>query len=249
MAEKMVLSTSLLIAYENVGFDYRTHHKKYKRLMKVLSLPYKTNIKQLVEAKESGLNDCAYQRLLPQLMRCNDIDADLDALAVQTSLNVILTEDENAVLPYLYFRSSFLNNELSIRLKPRDCRTNLIAYLQRLCSSASKITICDNYFGKNWPQTQSLFHSILPRHSLLIEYVETHQHLTVIKNSKMIILKSLNLICSHWRVEQSTLYTNVHDRYLLIESPQGKVEVMLSSGFSYLWNTNKEITCVIREIA
>ncbi len=249
MAEKMVLSTSLLIAYENVGFDYRTHQKKYKRLMRVLSLPYKTNKKQWVEARGFGLNDCAYQRLLPQLIQLGDKDAELEALAAQTRLKVILTEDENAVLPYVNYKSSFLSNELTIGLKPADCRINFVQYLQRLCASALKITICDNYFGKNWENTQALFHEILPRHRLLIEYVETHCNINDVKNSQKISDSFLQTICVDWSVTQSKLYKNLHDRYLLIESPQGKIELMLSSGFDHIWKRNpKEITCVLRDV-
>ena len=248
MAEKMVLSTSLLIAYENMAFDARQYQKKYKRLMKTLALPYKTNKRQLIEAKSQGLNDVTYNRLMPQLQHQYDRDDSLEMLAMNTSLKIILTEDKAAKLPYVFYRSSFLSNELSMSLQADDSRADLVKYLQILCASATKITICDNYFAQGWDNTQSLFRFVLPRHKLQIEYVETPPVITVTKNSAKMNERFIHTICKDWSISESTKYRGSHDRYLLIESPQGDIEVMLSSGFDHIWKSRpKEITCVIRE--
>jgi len=234
----MVLSTSLLIAYENMAFDARQYQKKYKRLMKTLSLPYKTNKRQLIEAKSQGLNDVTYNRLIPQLQHQSNRDDSLEMLAMNTSLKIILTEDKAAKLPYVFYRSSFLSNELSISLKADDSRTDLVKYLQILCASATKITICDNYFAQGWDN-----------HKLKIEYVETPRVITVTKNSSKMNERFMHSICKEWSISESTKYRGSHDRYLLIESPQGDIEVMLSSGFDHIWKSRpKEITCVIREM-
>lgn len=249
MSEKMVLSTSLLIAYENIASNPRLYHKKYKRLMKVLSLPYKTNKKQLIEAKAQGLNDNTYQRLLPQLQHSADRDASLDILATNTQFKVILTEEENATLPYLYYRSPFLSNQLTINLTPTENREQIREYLQLLCSNATKVTICDNYFAEGWESTQSLFISILPKHSLKIEYVETPNSINAVKNSSKMTNDFVQGIHERWSISESPLYQGSHDRYLLIESPQGTVELMISSGFTHLWKANpKEVTCIIKVI-
>ncbi|MCI5188930.1 MAG: hypothetical protein D3905_03830 [Candidatus Electrothrix sp. AS4_5] len=250
MAEKMVLSTPLLIAYENMGQDPRQYQKKYKRLMKVLALPYKTNKRQLDEAKEQGLNEAVYDRLIPQLQHSSDRDACLKTLAANTSFKVILTEDKNLTLPYVDYRASFLKNQLSISLKASDSRSTLIPYLEQLCSSASKVTICDNYFAQNWDNTQSLFRAVLPRHKLEIEFVETPDAVGVIKNSTKMTDDFVKSIHPDWSIQASEHYADLHDRYLLIKSPQGKLEVMISSGFDHIWKKSnpKEITCVIREV-
>lgn len=248
MTEKMVLSTSLLVAYENIAFEPRKYQKTYKRLLKLLSLPYKTNKRQLVEAKNLGLNNTVYERLLPQLHRREDRDVSLEALAANTMFKVILTEDKNAELPYVYYDSSFMANQLTMSLSASQSRDSLIKYLQTLCATATKVTLCDNYLAQNWHNTQSLFNRVLPRHSLDIEFVETPEELNAIKNSTKITSEFAQSIFAEWRVTQSSRYANSHDRYLLIESPQGTVEVMLSSGFDHIWKSNpKEITCVFRE--
>ncbi len=229
-------------------FDPRQYQKKYKRLMKLISLPYKTNKKQLIEAQEQGLNSSVYDRLMPQLAQQGDRDASLEFLASKTILKVILTEDEKAALPYVYYKSSFLANQITVSLTATESRGDLIKYLQILCASATKITICDNYLAKGWDNTQSLFRAVLPRHKLVIEYVETPDHLGVAKNSTKVTDDFVKSIHSEWTATESTLYRGSHDRYLLIESPQGKVEVMISSGFDHIWKPDpKEITCVIRE--
>lgn len=248
MAEKMVLSTSLLLAYENVAFEPSKYQKKYKRLMKLISLPYKTNKKQLIEAKDDGLNQSVFERLMPQLQHQVDRDDSLELLASKTSLKIILTDDENAILPYVYYRSSFIENQITITLSPVESRVNFIKYLQMLCSSATKITICDNYLAQGWDNTNALFRAILPRHTLIIEFVETPDALGVVKNSTKITDAFVKSIFPQWTTSESALYGGSHDRYLLIESPQGNIEVMISSGFDHIWKANpKEITCVIRE--
>lgn len=248
MAEKMVLSTSLLVAYENVAFEPRKYQKKYKRLMKLIALPYKTNKKQLLEAQTQGLHESVVNRLLPQMQHLPERDESLETLALQTSFKVILTEDDNATLPYVYYRSSFLSNDITIELKATDSRNDLVNYLQMLCSTATRITVCDHYLAHGWEHTQSLFRAVFPRHKLEILFVETPTVLAVVKNSTKVTDDFVKSIYDEWNVSESTLYKDCHDRYLLIETPQGNIEVMISSGFDHIWKVNpKEITCVIRE--
>ncbi|EHD0106719.1 hypothetical protein ACE34Q_003744 [Vibrio alginolyticus] len=249
MAGKMVLSTSLLVAYENMAFEPHKYQKKYKRLMKLISLPYRTNKKQLLEAKAAGLNSSVYDRLMPQLQHLPDRNDSIEELASKTSLKVILTEDCEAVLPYVYYHSSFIANQITVSLGASDDRANLVKYLQMLSSCATKVTICDNYLAEGWGSTQSLFRAVLPRHKLDIHFVETPDILNVEKNSKKVTDTFAKSICTEWTVSTSSLYSGSHDRYLLIEASQGKVEVMVSSGFEHIWKANpKEVTCVVRQV-
>ncbi|PQJ89892.1 hypothetical protein [Aliivibrio sifiae] len=245
MSGRMVLTSSLLILYEMPA----SNPKKYKRLMKRISLPYKTNKKQWVEAKTLGLNVVDYQRVLSQLANLSDKDDDLERLASKTILKIILTEESNPSLPYVNFKTGMIKNELIINLLATDDRTNLIGYLQMLCSTANTVTICDNYFANNWDNTQRLFTMILPRHKLKIKYVETPENIIGEKNSSKITQTFVSGIYNDWTVEQCELYKGSHDRYLKIESPEGTVELMISSGFDHIWKNNpKEITCVCRVI-
>lgn len=249
MAGKMVLSDELLVVYENYSLEPRRYKKKYNQLMAKLKLPYETNKDQLVRAKALGLNDACYDRLLPLHAQSATKNDDLPTLAETTSFKLILTTDDNVQLPYLNIKSNLTSKELTISLSATESRDELVKYLQMICAKATKVTICDNYFAKNWFNTQCLFSSVLPRHDLTIEYVETPQNLGVTLNSVEITNQYVQFIYLGWQVTQSTLYQGSHDRYLRIESPQGSIEVMLSSGFEHIWKTSpKEITCVFREI-
>lgn len=247
MSYQMVLDTSLLVAYENM--DDKT---KVSRLHKKLVLPYLTNKKQWVEARAAGLKmtDAEYRHYLSMLSNQPESDDDLVTLASKSLLKIILTENESLPLPYVHYKRGMMNKQVTVTLGSSDSRTHLKAFLTLLCSNARKITICDNYFANNWDNTCSLFHSVLPRKALSIEFAEITADITAARNSSKINNDFVKSIHAEWNVQVTTnqKYTNCHDRYLLIESPEGKVEVMLSSGFDHIWKTNpKEITCVFRD--
>lgn len=249
MSYQMVLDTPLLIAYENMD-----DKNKVKRLHKKLVLPYLTNKKQWVEAKNSGLKipDAEYRQYLAGLANQPESDDDLVTLASKSLLKIILTEDENRPLPYVHYKKGMVNNQLTVTLTPSDDREYLKKYFQMLCSNADKVIICDNYFAQNWDNTCSLFHSILPRKKLTIEFSEIATGITAANNNSKINNDFAHSIHAEWSVKITTnqRYINCHDRYLLIESPEGKIEVMLSSGFDHIWKNNpKELTCVLREVS
>ncbi|EPR8378419.1 hypothetical protein R0E42_000033 [Klebsiella variicola] len=247
MSYQMVLDTPLLVAYENMD-----DKNKVRRLHKKLVLPYLTNKKQWVAAKNSGLriSDAEHRQYLAGLANRPESDDDLVTLASKSLLKIILTEDENLPLPYVHYKKGMVNNQVTVTLSPSDNRTHLKTYLKMLCSNARKITICDNYFAQNWDNTCSLFHSILPRKTLTIEFSEIAAGIVAVTNCSKINNDFAHSIHPGWTVQITTnqKYTNCHDRYLLIESPEGKIEIMLSSGFDHIWKTHpKELTCIFRD--
>jgi|GEM_PF-3516202 len=249
MSYQMVLDTPLLVAYENMD-----DKNKVKRLHKKLVLPYLTNKKQWVAAKASCLkiSDAEYRQYLAGLANRPESDDDLITLASKSLLKIILTEDQNLPLPYVHFKKGMVNNQVTVTLSSSDTRTHLKTYFKMLCSNATKVTICDNYFAENWDNTCSLFHSVLPRKTLTIEFSEIAAGIAAANNSSKINNDFVHSIDPQWSVQITTnpKYTNCHDRYLLIESPEGKIEVMLSSGFDHIWKNNpKELTCVFRDVS
>jgi len=247
MAYQMVLDTPLLVAYENMD-----DKNKVKRLHKKLVLPYLTNKKQWVAAKNLGMNipDAEYRQYLSELANRPESDDDLVTLASKSLLKIILTEDKSLQLPYVHYRKGMVNNQVTVTLSPSDNRVHLKSYLKLLCGNARKVTICDNYFAKNWENTCSLFHSVLPKKPLIIEFCEIAADITAPSNGSKINNEFARSVHPEWNVQTNTnqKYINCHDRYLLIESPEGKIEVMLSSGFDHIWKENpKEITCVFRD--
>ncbi|ECE0829946.1 hypothetical protein AC335_10485 [Salmonella enterica subsp. enterica] len=131
----MVLDTSLLVAYENMD-----NKDKVRRLHKKLVLPYLTNKRQWVTAKEMGMKipEAEYRHYLASYANQPECDDDLVTLASKSLLKIILTEDENLPLPYVHYKKGMVNNQVTVTLSPSDNRTHLKTYLQMLCSNAKK---------------------------------------------------------------------------------------------------------------
>ncbi len=241
----MVLSTPLLIAYEN----REKYQKKYKKLMQKLAVPYLTNHKQWIEAEKQGLDVVDFDRIISQMANQNNFNDSIEKLATSSSYKVILTEEENVELPYVNYKDGLIDRTVSISLKPDEDRGELIKYLELMTSNATKVIICDNYLASNWDNTQALFRTVLPRHDLIIEYVETPDDVQATKNSEKITPHFVSSISDKWTVRKSVEYEGHHDRYLKIFSPDNNIEIMLSSGFDHIWKNNpKELTCVFRQI-
>jgi hypothetical protein len=53
-------------------------------------------------------------------------------------------------------------------------------------------------------------------------------------------------ICKDWIIKEDrrNTYKNYHDRYLLIDN---QIEIILTSGFDYLFDENKEFTYIVRK--
>ncbi|MDA5479694.1 hypothetical protein PGS49_03335 [Yersinia intermedia] len=246
MLGKMVLDDSLLVVYENAK-----QSKKFKLLMRRFSHPYATNWRQWNDATNIGLNIPSHTQTLAQLAQRPEKNDDLVTLASKTTFKIILTEDENKLFPYVYYKSKMVTKSIIFSLSSTDSRQALVTYLQMMCANANKITICDNYFAQNWEVTKALFYQVLPRQELLIEYAEAAAGIDVTRNSENITNDFLHSICKSWSTKLTNLpkYSNCHDRYLLIESQGSKIEVMLSSGFDHIWKINpKEITCIFSEV-
>ncbi|HBM7413961.1 TPA: hypothetical protein LZQ71_004033, partial [Escherichia coli] len=108
MSYQMVLDTSLLVAYENMD-----DKNKVKRLHKKLVLPYLTNKRQWIEARNLGLKmpELEYRQYLSMLASQPESDDDLVTLASKSLLKIILTENDNLSLPFVHYKKGMVNNQ------------------------------------------------------------------------------------------------------------------------------------------
>ncbi|ELA7286602.1 hypothetical protein Q9885_001699 [Vibrio parahaemolyticus] len=175
----------------------------------------------------------------------------LEDLAKLSKYRIILTSDTSKnSFPYLNVNSPNVELNYSKNCTSNVSRNDLLDHIKSLCVDANKIVICDNYFFSEWGKngaitTELLFDTILPKKPLDIEFVSYGQKTRARK-------PYIEAKHSEWTIQgyNRKRYSreNNHDRYLVIEKPNHSIEVMLSSGFLYLWKLDKEINCVFREL-
>lgn len=173
----------------------------------------------------------------------------IEELAKKSQYHLVLTADDTKFkYPYLNINKKNIELNYSKTCLKDESRHDMIDHLKSLCSDAIKVTICDNYlFTTPWTvdsTTEQLFDYILPKKNLCIEFVSNSRS---VKNH----IPHVRVKHGDWHVSRysGTCYSSQnHDRYLIIEKPTQSIEVMLSSGFLYLWKDKKEITCIFREI-
>ncbi|MGF1793750.1 hypothetical protein L4D21_24455, partial [Photobacterium profundum] len=174
-------------------------------------------------------------------------------LALSSIYKIMLTADiTKTSFPYVNISTPKIELNYCKTCLATEPRIDLINHLKYLCADANKIILCDNYLINNWNNNKALFDTIFPKKKLDIYYVEVPHYFkkTGCQAVRRYSTKAADIKakCSDWTYQSTSLYTSRHDRYLLIETATSKIEVILSSGFDYLWRTNKEITCVFRQI-
>lgn len=229
---QIVLSDKLLGEFESFKKNRPVDTSLIMRLLNMYKAPHITNIAQL---KRIGVEDVP---LFMQLVQNGFKDQSLEELAGKTVYKIIL-EDNRDDYPYVSVSDSKLKNKYTITLAPGDSRANAISHIKGLLENAVDILVYDKYMTNNWKTTKKLFYEIIPRKSLNIFYTEEHL------NTKASEIKKT---CSEWSVKEdktNKAYAKLHDRYLVIDR---RVEIILTSGFDYLFDSSKELTIVIGEI-
>ncbi|MEC6814000.1 hypothetical protein VXS05_02895 [Photobacterium toruni] len=250
LSYKIVLSDKLFSIYKKVAASCNLSSKErrsYDLLMGNIELNILTNAAQVQRCKDHhNLPDVVYDDLYPMLLSIDDQkDLPLDELSKITLFKLIVTQDENEVSPpFFNIKKQDIQRSYTISCRHNEDRTTLQQYLLCLLQNAETILIHDKYFSKE-ADNKLLFNS-LPDKEITIQFVENGD----LTNSQFVREHCKEK--DKWKVEQcdTTQYefnrfSRSHDRYLVIN---GKIELTLTSGFSYLWKVEKEITCIVREI-
>lgn len=231
---QIVLSDKLLGEFESFRKNRPVNDTSlFMQLLNMYKAPHITNIAQL---KRIGVEDAP---LFMQLVQNGFKDQSLEELAGETVYKIILSEEKDDY-PYVSVSESRFKNRYTITHSPGDSRKKTIVYLQKLLEKAESIFIYDKHIKTRWQSCIMFFHEIIPKKPLAIFYTEGHL------KTKESDIKS---IFSGWSVKAdrtNKTYSNLHDRYLVIDS---KVEIILTSGFDYLFDSSKELTIIINEIS
>lgn len=194
--------------------------------------PFLTNVEQL---KRIGYDEKLFPQLFQQLSAQGLVCQTLEDLAKLTVYKLILNSNYSQ-FPYVNVLQDKVVNNYSLSFKIGENRDKVKEIIKALCEDAKFILIYDKYFCNNWRYTEDFFHSIVPKKELTILH---DQHLLA-KTSE------IKFIFNNWKIKQDQKNTlkNSHDRYLLIDN---SIEIILSSGFLYLFSEDKDLTCVIRK--
>lgn len=155
----------------------------------------------------------------------------LKDLAQNTVYKIILCTDEDKY-PYVNINGDKIENNLTACFFKRESRLKAIEHITALCRKAKRICVCDKYSFQNNDNIE-LLKDILPL-----------KDLTIVYDSQYMTIDLLQKHCEKWTFSDRTL-SEYHDRYLVIDD---KLEIILTSGFDYLVNTEKEFTYIVRPV-
>jgi len=245
--KELVLSNKLFSLYKrfhSIESPTTKEIRTYEKLLNKISFPIETNAAQIINCKAShNLPEHIYDDLIAPFLSVGNYES-LENLSQSTFYKLILTtNDVDRCFPYFNINKDEIDKVYSITCEIDASRYYLISYLTSLLSTAKKILIQDMYFSHESSNATNLF-AILPDTSLNVEYIQNYNGGG---RTNTDVFTDVNLVNPKWNVSRNTeaKFQTCHDRYLIID---GKIEVMLSSGFFYLWSRSKEIKCVIQKL-
>ena len=149
--------------------------------------------------------------------------------------------DDNDKFPNVNIFSDRIENNLSATFKKDDPRDKAIEHFKALFKDAKSIFIYDKYLYKN--------HNLASLEKF-IEECKIKCNIYLDRNTYNKLNKNKNLsskIKSKIAIDKAHNLNNknTHDRYIMIDN---NIEIILTSGIDYLFDTSKDFTYIIREI-
>lgn len=253
---KLVLSDELLVLFERFkasGLTSSVDKKLLIRLLSRIKLNYLTNIQQIQRCQDNLPTEFVAD-VVPALLAQNVKGESLESLALKTVHRVILTEEQKN-LPYVNINCAKFDTNFSITCKKNSSRSELISHLKMLIGGAQRVHIIDKYLHNALKNGRCLLEQLIPGNDVEIcchdtkscrkrkkgaareyrpAYTQTVNRLRQFGLKNSVVFKLQN-------------YKRIHDRYLIIEYGTHTYQVIFSSGFEYIFNDKKEITCVFME--
>lgn len=257
--DQLVLDDELFILYTRFNSGVNTNDLDKNTLYALLSrlkLPYKYGPEQVLRCRDE-LPESFMAEIAPQILAGGTTGQTLEDMALQTIHRVILTTKSNT-FPYVHIRSPKLDTNFSITVPANSPRTELQNHIRSLLQGATCIHIYDQYLHGAIDRGSFSLQSLLPDTSIKIFCHDMPQIKKGKKATKKLHKKvrpnffTLRAHCAQHQIANpltfaSHSYEDMHDRYLIIEYPTHSYEIILSSGFEYLFSDKKEITCVFRK--
>ncbi len=232
MDKFIVLSDELLKEFYKFKHNRPHNNRTIQNLLHYYK-PHLTNIAQLKRIKIPIEDESLYQ----QLLSSDFATKNLDELAQETIFKLILDESMSAY-PHINIFNDEIENNYTATYYKRKTRTKAQEHIKALLKNATNIFIYDEHITKHWNTSKRFFTELIPHKPLIIFHKERHL------SSK---LSEIKQISTKWKIKEDLIqntHQNLHDRYLIIDS---KIEIILTSGFDYLFDESKDFTYVVRE--
>ncbi len=234
MDYSIVLSDELLKEFYNFKRNLAFNNNIIDRLLLYYKPPHITNFAQL---KRVGIED---RVLISQLINKGLNRQTLEELSDKTIFKVIL-DKKNSNYPYVNIFQDEIENNYTATFK-RNSRDKAREHIKALLKNANSIFIYDKYLSSNdynWSNCKKFFVDLIPKKPLTIFYKKDHLKQTFISDIKKIY--------RNWKIKENkgANYRDLHDRYLVIDN---KMEIILTSGFNYLFDEDKDFTYLIRTL-
>ncbi|MFT4302711.1 MAG: hypothetical protein QM579_13275 [Desulfovibrio sp.] len=258
---KLVLSDSLFTVFEKFrlnGVDTSIDKDVYFNLFSRIKLPHLTNAQQIVRCKDH-LPKEVVDDLLPRYLSIAIKDETLEDLSLKTVHRVILSDNKDQV-PHANINTAKLNTHYAMTCRTGESRDEMIRHIKHLCCNSKSISLIDKYLYSAIEREVCRFEEILPDSGTeILCYAErcvfSKHKAKKSKTTRAQFRKNFSAlqkyftglgILQKFRIKTKS-YSNIHDRYMLIDCGSYKYKIILSSGFDHLFTTEKEITCIFQE--
>jgi hypothetical protein len=226
MDEQIVLEDDLLGEY----FKFKNNEPCDSLVVSRLFSYYKPHLTNNEQLDRIGRGD----RVLKQVLAAQGhISGTLEDLVKQTSLKLILSTSKSDY-PYVnILKNEPIEANYTATFK-NVSRDKAIKHIKALCKTATEIYIYDKFL-----ENRGLFDKIFDlfpktRFSLLCDNIGQSIISDWKKRNNLMTIKNQNF---------NMQYKSFHDRYLLIDR---KIEVILTSGFDYLFRDEGDFTYIVR---
>ncbi|WP_083234180.1 hypothetical protein [Candidatus Marithrix sp. Canyon 246] len=227
MEYTIVLSDELLKAY----YDFKNAKHVDPQIITNLLKYYSRHLTNIAQLKRIAIE--VDNSVSKKLLRKGYINQTLEELCEQTKYKLILNTERNDY-PYININADKIERNFTATYNKNESRDKTIKHIKALCRNAKYIFIYDKHM--NDKVIQKISH-ILPQKKLNIIYKA--------KQLSQVQISSLKKECKDWKIQQDSknTYHDYHDRYLLIDN---NIEIILTSGFDYLFDENKDFTYIVR---
>ncbi|MEE3704962.1 hypothetical protein V2I29_05150 [Campylobacter sp. CX2-8023-23] len=166
-------------------------------------------------------------------------------LADKTPKFQLILCDDNDNFPNVNIFSDRIENNLSATFKAGEQRNKAIEHFKALFKDAKSIFIYDKHIYKNHNLTslEKLIEECKIKCNIYLDR-NTYNELNKNKNLSSKIKSKIAIDKAH-----NLNNKNTHDRYIMIDNNNNNnIEIILTSGIDYLFDTSKDFTYIIREI-